>query len=484
MLSVYFIWLMILAAHQSGKILQQQGLLEASAKKQALSATSMRQFMELLADQTVKLTPKQRQIVIMRRLSTFVFARWLFGNQSGQTTRMKLQPQVVLHLVTIGIPRQIPKIVELEIPQITSAYMKKLFGSSPPKSVFLDQSGIEWSSASCSKAICWDIKHMTSHRTKPFISIIYSNGKTWIRNTESPDHLLRLIHYGNSENEDYATTCEFHSLEQILAIGVAGNILVYNFSSSLDSIVCKQRVQFFENPMFSYRSFSSCLPKFAVSEIRWHPKRTSFIVTSSCLLARACVLDTQFEVKSMIECAYIALPLKRGRTTPDCSCFLPDGKTVVTGYCGGQLFFWEVVHEGDNIVFNFLKSIQVLEGCYLINKIEVYPYDPSFLAIKATSKGFKKVFLVKISPDHCSSEILQTFSNVKNFQFYDNSFLIKSEDSIKLYLLKSDNKLVKVLEFQSQMGTIESCLLTTASGVIILHYSLRGTAVWYRALCN
>lgn len=463
MLSIQFIWLMILAAHQSGKMLQRQGLLKANAESWSLSATSMRQLIEKLADQSANLTPKQRQKVVMRQLGAVVIASFL-GKQSWQDVPNRIPFHVLRHLMTMGIPRQIPGIIQLAIPRITCDFMRDLFASSPQNTVFLDQQRFEWSSASRSGTYSQHIMHMTVHPNKTYHAMIDGWGNVWIGRTDCPNRALFRIYDGYLKGDDSATTCTFHSFKRILAIGFTGKVGFYEFSDSLDSMVCRVEVR-----------ISSRTQKYQVSKIQSHPFKTIFTVISPCNPAKLLLLNSRFEVTSESEILPTVSSSPR-RSPPFCSCFLLDEKSIFTGHSDGEVYWWSISHKRNNINIRIKKLIKVLDDGCRIEKIEVHPLDPSILAIFADCQGFNRVFIVRISPDGSSSQILQRFSGASHFQFYGKFFLVQSGKLITLFLFRSDNNLVKVFEFQSQIGSIVSCVLTTANGESLIRYSVKECA--------
>jgi hypothetical protein len=458
MLSIYFIWLMILAAHQSGKMLQRQGLLKANAKCWSLSTASMRHLMEILTDQTVNLTPKQYQKVVMRQLGAVVFVKFL-----GKKNQMRIPPEVLRYLMTMGIPRQIPGILKQEIPRITCDYMQKLFASSPSNSVLLDPQGSEWTSASRPGTYSQHIKHMTVHPGKPYHAMIDGWGNVWIGRTDCPNRVLFRIYDGYLKGDGSATTCTFHSFKRILAIGFTGKVGFYEFSDSLDLMVCRVEV-----------SLSSRTEKFVVSQIKSHQYKTIFTVISSCNPAKAILLNSNFDVTSDAEIPG-RLPSSAGNNPPFCACFLLDGGSVVTGHWDGKVSVWRINHVGNCINMVHEKTMSILDDECRIEKIEVCPLDPTILALFADCRGFNYVFLVRISPDGSPYQIIQRFPYARHFQFSGKFLLLQSGSSITLHFLRDDYKLVKVLEFTST-GQIESCVLSTVNGEGIISYSLKGCA--------
>jgi WD40 repeat protein len=373
--------------------------------------------------------------------------------------------------MTMGIPRQIPKTMPLAIPRITCDFMKDVFASFPQNTtVLLDPQGSEWTSASRPGTYSQQIKHMTIHPVKPFIAMIDMWGNVWIGRTDCPNRVLIRIYDGYLKRDDSANTCTFHSFKRILAIGFTGKVGFYEFSDCLDSMVCRVEV-----------SISSSTEKYWVSEIQSHPFKTIFTVISrftitSCYnTAKAILLNSKFEVTSESEISSM-VSLSARRSPPFCSCFLPDGNSVVIGYSNGEVNLWSVEHKQNNINILIKKLMKVLDDGYRIEKIKVHPLDPSILAIFADCYGFNYVFIVRISPDDSSSQILQRFSGASHFQFDRNYLLIVNHNTITLHRVTSE-RITELVEYTSQMGSIQSCILDTAKGVII--YSVEKSAAQY-----
>jgi hypothetical protein len=77
-----------------------------------------------------------------------------------------------------------------------------------------------------------------------------------------------------------------------------------------------------------------------------------------------------------------------------------------------------------------------------------------------------------------TAEIIETFDDASNIHVEDNLLFVSMERNIKVYVLKSDSKPVKITEFQSQMGYIESFFVTTdVNGNITIHYHTYGKGI-------
>jgi hypothetical protein len=475
----------ILAVYLSGVTLHRQGFLKGGEDLLCLSHASRRfLFGKLAAEKQANLNPKQRQKLILFRLRAVVMAR-LLGKQSWQHCPIGIPPNVLRHLMTMGIPRQI-MIRPIVNPQVSKYQdILNLFRSIPRKLVVRDLTGDQYSVQTAYelsigiltvKLISRNAVHMTRHPTKNFMAMICEGGKVWIQKSDDQNNLFHLIHDAEFSQIDRACTSEFHPSNLIIAIGVIGSINIIEFSPSLDSFKLMKKIPFGEKPNF----FNSFAVNFWVTQIQWHPSETYFTAIShsgSSGLAKSFLLDERFDVRNQANCAYT------GTIAPSCLFFSPDGNFAVTGYSNGLLSFWRVINQGNELTFEILKSDCVLaEGCR-IKKIQFFPQDDSILAIQTSSKksgAYDDVYIVKISKSF-DVKILQTIYYLSHFDIYGDFLLIQARFSIIIYILKSDNLPVKMTEFESQDGPIGSCLLTTENGKVMLYYSYVGRPELHKA---
>ena len=478
-----FPFALLRATSHTSKLLGRSGLLNSGTQILPMSPASMQELMLKFAEKpnkSIHFIPKHRLDVIGRTFLAVLLAK-LLGKQSWQIHPVRIQLHILRHLMTKRIPRQRPGILQQQIPRISCEYMRKLFASSPPKSVLLDNLGFSWKTESRSSLYSQFIKHMTKHPNpkQPFIAMVDMWGQVWIGRTDCPDQKLFLIYDGYLKRDDSATTCTFHSYKRILAIGKTGEVLIYDFSDSLDSMVCRQRVD------FSLRS-----EKLSVSEIKSHSHKTIFTVVShfsSNVLTMAFLLNSKFVVTSEAQIS-ARLPLSAGNNPIFCACFLPDGpngESVATGHRDGKVSLWTLKHVGNRIDMLYKQTMKFLDDGYRIEKIDVCPINPTILALYAERQGVNYVYVVRTSPDGSSTQIIGRFLCAHRFQFFDKFLLlIQIGGSIELHLLRDDYKLVKVLEFTPRSGQIESCVLTTLNGEGIIRYSLRGSAAQYTLQLN
>lgn len=460
---IQFILFMVLAARKSGNMRQLQCFLDASAKKQAPSAECVRQLMEILADKTVNLTPKQSEKVIMRGLGAFVFSRWLCGKQFGQTSLIRLQPQVLHHMMTMGIPRNMA-VMPLSIPQKPHSHSYH-FWSSTPDSSFFYPDGFEYNSRTgWTPSFSCGFVHMTTHPSKPFIAITGSDGRVWIGKIGDKTNLFYLMHVPKKEDVR-ATTCAFHPSENYVAVGVPGWVLVYKFSSSL-SIKCEivKEIRFFEHS----GGFCTRPPQYAPCEIQWHPTGESITAVSGNgnLSRKFSSTSGFFQGTSEIRHAYMYF-FNEGHLAPLSSCMSSDGKFVATGYSGGRV----LINDMFKLDPKSSKVVSVLPVDSSINKIEYKPCDSKILVALSSSRDSNGVYLLQISPDGLTIKILHSFPDAKGFCFYAGMFILQYGTMITFFRLNRDNFPVKMAEFTSKNGHIRSFCFTTLNDVVTICYS-------------
>jgi WD40 repeat protein len=455
MLSVIFILWMLFGAHLSGKKLQRQDLL----RSERLYPESQR-FLQELAKQQANLTPPQRKKLIKHAHFLIVLVSRFCSSKSQDQRQTRIPIFARRYFMTLGIPRQMPGITQLAFPRISYLFLQEFFDSSTPGSVLLDNQGIQWTSQSKCENYGCAIKHMTVHPSKPYYANIDKWGNVWIGRTDNPDHMLIRIHDGNLKHGmHHATLSFFSSKERILAVVInPGKVVFYKFTESLDSMVCRLEV-----------ICSSMTKKFWISGIKFHPFKP--ILTIICnfnedTLLKTVLFNSNFEVICEDQ---LLLPLQ---DPAFCSYFLPNGDTMLTGHSDGKISFWRVDHTESSVSVNIMNiNIKVLpDGCH-IEKIEASRFDPTIFGIFADQSGLTIVYIVKISSDRSSIEIIQQFP-ADIFFFYRDLLLVSSGAMIELHLFRSNNTLVKVLEFQSQIGNIQSCVLITENGKTLVRYSI------------
>jgi len=460
----YFIKLMLLAVtcSLSGNMLQMQGLSRTGKALMPMSQESARSLLQKLAEQRANLTSKQRRKLLQYRLRVVLCARFL-GRKGYPHTKMMISVDVLRHLMTKGIPRQL-RITPLTIPQNPCA---RQISSSFFRNEYITGYCVQGQSFPSR------IVYMTAHPSSLLIAVTGSDGKVWIGKTDDPRNMYCLL-YNPSNESMFAKTCEFHPLKDILFIGITGYILVYNTST------CEilQRVRFHQDPGY----FCTMPPKFSASKLACHPtgKYITAISDSNNGLSRAFVVDPlTLIVNGETRYAYLC-SFQKGHVPPLCSCFSPDGSVEATGHTGGIIMIRSVGEEDKGNGFDLqLKKITEIESLKkdLIISIKFHSTDNSVFAMKSRSgtnffSSDYAVHLLKIAPDG-SVKIIQTFldtSDSDDFCFYEKWFLVSNGYSIVFYLMSVDNIPVKMTEFWSQ-GMIGSFLLNRVNGRDTLHYS-------------
>ena len=486
MLPVKIILLMLFAAYQAGNMPQLQGLL----RYKLLSPELRRYFLRNLADHCAKITPRQRRELIKRRFRVVVYAKFL-GKQSWQDHPIKIPVQLLWHLMTIGIPRQI-KLKPIDIPRVRYEDMLKLFGSIPINSVICDSSGAQWKAGSAYQLsigiltidrITRGIVQMTAHPTRRFIAMICNHGNVSIGNSDDPNYLMRLIYDAKFIQNARARCFGFHPSDLVIAIGFLGVVRIIRFSKNLDLLENIQSIPFVGLSWFFH---SSPVP-FPVNMISWHPDGTSLTIIShpnsfGVCLTKAFRLDDDFKVKSETtnfaippsSSVEMEIPSYRGSR---CLCFSSCGKFAVTSDENGWIYFWRVTNQGNEITFEILKCECVGEN-WCIKKIKFHPSDKSILAIQMSKMNpawsSDTLYMAKFSSE--KFKIFQIFDlHATNFEFHGDCLLIQGRNQIKLCCLDSCNILVEMTDFRLQIGEFESCLLVTVNGNIKLCYTIKGS---------
>ena len=459
---------LVYATSQTSGFLASSGLMRPCDKLLDMSGKS-----EVALCKSANFRRIHRLKLLQRRFLAILLAR-LF--KSFRRIPLRLLRQ----LMTIGIPRHNPWIMELQKPQISCGYLQKLFEDSPPNSVLLSHEGKNLnvlSGTSIYSKSSQSIRQMQNHSTLPFIFMVDAIGQVWIGRTDDLSQKMLLIYGDNFDIDDRATTCAFDSRKPILVIGLKGKILFYKFSESLVPMVCRKII-------FSSRT-DSRTEKFSVNNIVSHPNRKMYIVVSDCGFVKTIFLNSEFEVRSEINISSRLRLCAPKNPLISCACFLPDGpngELIVTGDRDGNLSHWSLKildDRGDRIAIAYQDTKKFFgDGC-LISKMNVCPLNPRIIAVHLVCQGFNTVCVVKTSLDGSSPQIIRRFPSGYKTQFYRRFLLIKVRGSIELHLLKDDCKLVEVLGFTPSSGQIESCVLTTVNGRGIIRYSLRGSAAQF-----
>jgi hypothetical protein len=486
MLPVKIILLMLFAAYQAGNMPQLQGL----KRFKMMSPELRRYFLRNLANDPAKITPMQYMHLKKRRFRVVVYAKFL-GKQSWQDHPITIPVQLLWHLMTIGIPRQI-KLKPIDIPPVRSQYMHQLFSIIPLDSVICDSSGAQWKVGSAYQLsigiltidrITRGIVQMTAHPTRRFIAMICNHGNVSIGNSDDPNYLMRLIYDAKFIQNARARCFGFHPSDLVIAIGFLGGVNIIRFSENLDFVENIQRIPFVGLLCFFHSSPVTLL----VNMINWYPDGTFLTIIShpnsfGVSLTKAFGLDDDFKVKS--ETTNFAIPSSSsvGMEIPSyqgsrCLCFSSCGKFAVTSDRYGWIYFWRVTNQGNEITFEILKCECVGEN-WCIKKIKFHPSDNSILAIQMSkmnpSWSSDTLYMAKIS-----SEKFRIFQNfdfpATNFEFHGDCLLIQGRNQIKLCGLNSDNILVEMTDFRLQTGEFESCLLVTVNGNVKLCYTIKGS---------
>ena len=462
-----FIKALLFAALQCTRMLKDRCLLRQDLE--ILSPKLVQVFQQKMAKQGDKLTPRQVQKLKLFHCRAFLWAK-LLRRQSWQPCPMKISPDLLGHLMKMGIPKQINEYQNI----------LRLFRSYSRNPVVRDQFGDQYSIVSSYQTKLGILNcmqstsavHMKRHPTRNFIAMICTHGKVWIQNLDNPNNLFHLIHDTEFRQFDRAFTSEFHNSELIIAIGIIDFINIIEFSPSLDTFTLMKKIPFGEKP----KKFDHFPVHFCVNQIQWHENGTCFTAISHSGnrgLAKSFQLKDGLDVKDHGYCAYTS----SAKIEAPSGFFLsPDGKFAVSGYLNGALSFWKVNNQDDELTFEILKSgCMLAEGCW-IKKIQNFETSDFIFAIQASSNQMSQnsdhVYIVDISKSF-DVKILCVFRGVLgelHFDICGTYLLIHDRKSIMIYILNSDNFPVKMTSFESKDGPIGSCLLTTENSKVMIYY--------------
>jgi hypothetical protein len=470
-----FIKALLFAALQCTRMLKDRCILRQNLE--ILSPKLVQFFQQKMAKQGDKLTPRQVQKLKLFHCRAFVLAK-LLRKKSLQPCQMKISPDMLCHLMTMGIPRQImiipivnPRVCRIQVicdffrvnNRIDLVVRDPIGDQYSVKTAYQLRIGILTCNQSRSAV------HLSRHPTKNFIVMISKGGNVWIQNLDDPNNLFHLIHDAKLSQIDRAYTSEFHHSKLIIAIGVIGFINIIEFSPSLNTFTLIKKIPFGEEPT----KFDRFTLHFCVNQIQWHKNETCFTAIShsgSRGLAKSFLLDDELNVRYHGKCTYNSSSVKV--IAPSCIFLSNDGDFAVTGYQTGELFFWKVNNQNNELTFEILKSECMLaEGC-TIKKIQFFQQDDSIFAIQTSSKSGASddVYIVKISKSF-DVVILCVFRVARHFDIFGDFLLIQFRSFIAIYILNSDNFPVKMTCFESKDEQIGSCLLTTENGKFMLYYS-------------
>ena len=252
--------------------------------------------------------------------------------------------------------------------------------------------------------------------------------------------------------------------------------MVYKISPSLKPEL-HFTVSFYESGYFCPKS------KFSADNLGWNPAGTFLTAVSKQNLSMCFLLtpDT-IEVIGGFHggTKYAELCSFRGNISPDCSCFSPDGKLVVTGYPGGTLMLRSAVHTVEKgLSLSCLKILEkVLPG--QIVKIVSHPHDPSVFAIQVTAEWSQTSVLIVLVSHDGSVTITATIPDAKRPHFHEDWLLVSSGKRILFHHMNRCNIPCLVTEFHLQgNGTMRVeidafCVKTSPNGETILYYSSDG----------
>ena len=456
--SCTFILFMIYAAHLSGNMLQQLGLLMTGKELMPMSPESRQSLLRKLAEQLANLTQNQRRKLIESRFRAVLVAR-LLGKQSWQRAPMRISVVVLHHLMTKCIPRI--RITPIRMPEYPVKQGWQLTGS-----VFYDPSGYiadrgNWSQYQSS------IKAITSHPRQPLIAVMHSDGKVWIG--RKGENLFCLIHSPNTDAEN-ATAMEFHPRENIIAVAIRGCIMMYKISQYLKPEL-HFKILFHPDP-----GFCPSTPRSA-NELGWNQNGTFLTAISEGKLSKCYFLDP-ITLKVKGDTDYAVLRSLQEDLSPSCSCFSSDGKLAVMVYSDGILMTRSFVEteKGPSLVCS--KKVRDFFPKHSINNIVSHPNKPSVFAIEVKATSSTCVLIVHVNHDG-SVTITATIPDAKSPHFHDGLFFVSRKNKLLVHRMNSCNIPCLVTEFHLRnSGTFSYDIgaffvSTTPNGEVILYYSSR-----------
>jgi WD40 repeat protein len=461
--------MMLLATFQilSGGMLRWRG-----EKLLTMSQESKRSLWQNYAEQHANLTSRQVRKLKLFRFRAFLWAKFL-GKQSWQPCQMMVPPNVLRHLMTMGIPRI--RIAPIRMSEYPVKPAWQLTGS-----VVYDPSGYicrsDWSQYP------HQITAITSHPKQPLIALMHSDGNVWIGKIGDPDNLFRLIHSPKKEDEK-ATAIAFHPFENIIAVAIQACIMVYKISPSLKPEL-HFMASFYESGYFCPKS------KFSADNLDWNPNGTFLTAISKQNLSICFFLEA--DTTKVIGgfhggTKYAELRSFQENMSPSCSRFSVNGKLVVTGYSDGTLMARSAEHIVEKGLS--LNCLKILNG-FLRGKIDSivpYPHDPSVFAIEVTAEWSQtSVWIVLVSHDG-SVTITATIPDAKSPHFHEDWLLVSSRNKFLLHHMSRCNIPCLVTEFHLQrngMMHVEIdafCVITAPNGETILYYAHDGKSKLYKA---
>lgn len=477
MLSIQFIWLMILAANQSGKMLQRQYLLNGNAESWSLSATSMQQLMKKLADQSANLTLVQRRKLIQYRFHAFLVAR-LLGKQSWQNHPMRIHVHVLHHLMTMGIPRQRFEVSTLPpFRSLEKSAKDNVFASFPGINRFLTRSGssqdrigsIQYSRPS---------QHIHISKCENFVGLIEAQeGSVWLGpNDLTSQFFVPLSLSDLFSRRKYATKIEF-GCSNVLAIGYRdGHIEFLQFSEDLKSIVPKSTLEYPYSPTAWSYGQNQDLP---VSDILWAPSQTNTI----------CVIMTKFFSLTFLLMGPNLEILSKShniRSSSDGSpkeqpismCFSPqDPEIFLTGHNDGSVAFWRITVVENQIRIEWIRTLKIQDAP--VERLQALSTErgvfvsmrksANLLEAGSTRKRITlpEVKVWQVSDDFVSVNNMAVFES-DAFSFNGPFLLTTFKNRIELHLVKN-GKVYRVYTENPirEWDQIRSCVLDLKNSAII-----------------
>lgn len=408
-----------------------------------LNSIAMKNLRRKLAEQA-NISPKLFQKLIQQRLRAFLWEK-LIGKQSWQKSPMRVSLQLRRHLMSMGIPRQIPIITILESPKSLTKKEKSDFFSFYPYDIILTRNGVIQHRSHHLEHFS-TIHQMGINSFGNFTYVIDEIGNVWLAQNDRANPIFVPVSTKN------ATKCAFgFGVSNVLAIGFEdGDIEFFDFSEDLKCIRSSSSLQFVEN---------RGLP---VTDIVWAPSSSNCIcaVLHECKKVTFVMMgDSDLQI---IECPSDDSPKRQ----PVSICFSQlDPTLFVIGYDDGTVSFLKISIVERQIRFSAMVSHKIQDTP--IQSIQASSTERGIFGSVRQSGDVKEVVVWKVSADFGTSEIIAVFpANI--FSFNGPFLLIAYLNKISLLLIKNGRVICLIeLLVTDEWNSVVTCLLDMKKSIII-----------------
>lgn len=472
----------LFAVRQSGNMLRQQGLLNASVDILHLSPASKQRIMEKLAHQRAKLTSKLRQKLIQHRFRAVLLVR-LLGRQIRQDVRIRIHFQVLRHLMTMGIPRQQFKVLPLPpFRSLEQSAKDKIFESFPEINRFLTRSG---SSQDRTGSIQYSrpSRYMQISKCGDLFGLIEAQeGSVWVGPNDLTSQFFIPVSLSDSfSRRKSATKIEFGGSKEIAVIAIGyrdGHIEFFQFSKDLKSIVPKSTLEYPYSPTaWSYGPGQDL----QVSDILWAPSNTNRIcvILSDFFSMTFLFMGPNLEILSK---SHIERSSSDGspKDQPISMCFSPqDPEIFLTGHKDGSVAFWTITVVENQIRIKWIRTLKIQDAPVerlqaLSTERGVFASMRKSVILPEAGSTRKPINLLearlwKVSDDFRSVDHMANFES-NDFSFNGPFLLTTFKNKIGLYLVKNGKVYHVYTEYPvREWDQIRSCVLDLKNSAIIFN---------------